>query len=383
MKINFIIANNYPSSVTKLTWMYAENISKLGHDVCIYYPWLTDQIDHQLFILPSSNRSYCALFFRLLIKYLIKAALPNDIGLKIIRRPRQWVGLHEFGPLPNVNIHSFPVWPNNASIRPADATILMQSQLLPSVMSLKSPGVIVDSLHLSNFDSDPHTAPWFNHIFGIARMTPMRRFAVSRMVQHEAQSKHGIIVNSVINNGIDIENFQVPPLKDKVNGILMFCDPRPQKGYHVGLKILGEIKKRHPEILLASVGNVTGLDTSIFDDIHGFVRGSEIGSIYGKYRYFLMPSLFEGFPAPPLEAMATGACCVLSKTAGVEEYVVEGSNALLFEPGNVGEAVMKIESLLCEESLAERIFSNGPATAVEYSWAKSTSKLIAVLTGDI
>jgi glycosyltransferase involved in cell wall biosynthesis len=139
----------------------------------------------------------------------------------------------------------------------------------------------------------------------------------------------------------------------------------------------GNIK--YPHLKFASVGNVTGLDTSIFDTVHGFVKGVDIGKIYSNYKYFFMSSLFEGFPAPPLEAMATGAVCILSRTAGVNEYGVDGENCLLFEPANSSEAILKFTDALENARLSESISKNAPKTASKYSWSSSTQKLLSLI----
>lgn len=379
MKINLIVAHNYAGSITKLTWMYARELADKNHDVCIYYPWLVDQLDHQLFTIKTDKKSYTKLLSRLILKLLLRNLIPGDFGLRLIRRPTIWSGLVEFGHLNSVKIKTYTFWPNNLEMRDADATISMQTQLLPTILNLKGHGTIIDSLHLSNFETDEKNGSWFKHIFKIARHINVSRFAVSALVMQEAKRAHKIDVKGVINNGVDIENFPFTPLSQRDSGILMFCDPRPQKGFDCGLKVLKILKEKYPNLKFASVGNVKGLDTNFFNVVHGFVPGTKIGAVYGKYKYFFMSSLFEGFPAPPLEAMATGAICILSKTAGIEEYGVSGGNCLLFEPGNIEEAVLRFESILSNPELAEHISQNAPATASNYSWKASAEKLLELM----
>ncbi len=378
MKINFILAHNYPGSITKLTWMYARELAKLDHDVNIYYPSLTDQLDHQIFS-GKSRKDGLKIFLPLIFKIILLKILPFRLCMKIIRRPSSWSGIEQFGELKSVNISQYTLWPNNFEIRSADVTIAMQTQLLPAILSLKNHGTIVDSLHLSNFQDDVQNGPWFKHVFTTARHINTPRFAVSQLVMDDAKKRHGIDVSCVIHNGVDVENFNYQPFLSRDDGILMFCDPRPQKGYASGIQVLKILKNKYPHLKFASVGNVTGLDTSIFDTVHGFVKGVEIGRIYGKYKYFFMSSLFEGFPAPPLEAMATGAVCIISRTAGVQEYGVDGENCLLFEPGNISEAILKFTLALEKAKMSQSISNNATKIASNYSWTKSTQKLLSLI----
>jgi glycosyltransferase involved in cell wall biosynthesis len=59
------------------------------------------------------------------------------------------------------------------------------------------------------------------------------------------------------------------------------------------------------------------------------VPNSKLPQIYNRYRYFVLPSLYEGMPKTLLEAMACGCVCIGTDTLGIEEVIRDGENGFL------------------------------------------------------
>ncbi|MFK4766371.1 glycosyltransferase family 4 protein [Desulfobaculum sp. SPO524] len=53
-----------------------------------------------------------------------------------------------------------------------------------------------------------------------------------------------------------------------------------------------------------------------------------------QYRYFLLPSLYEGMPKALLEAMACGCICIGTNVQGINEVLIDGENGILADGVN-------------------------------------------------
>lgn len=85
-----------------------------------------------------------------------------------------------------------------------------------------------------------------------------------------------------------------------------------------------------------------------------------------------VPSLYEGFGLPALEAQALGAPLICSDRAALPE--VAGDAALLFNPYSAAEIAACIAQLLDHPSLRTELQAKGAANARRFSWQR-TAKL--------
>lgn len=74
---------------------------------------------------------------------------------------------------------------------------------------------------------------------------------------------------------------------------------------------------------------------------------------------FVLPSYQEGFPRTILEAMSMEVACVTSNSAGCNEAVIDGINGLLCEVKNSKDLANKIENLLNNPDLTEKLGKKG------------------------
>jgi glycosyltransferase involved in cell wall biosynthesis len=73
---------------------------------------------------------------------------------------------------------------------------------------------------------------------------------------------------------------------------------------------------------------------------------------------FLFTSSNEGFPLVLLEAMAAKTPIVTTNSGGIKNMIVDGENGVLYQRGNIEDAVAKIEFLLNEEDTRNYITEN-------------------------
>ena len=91
------------------------------------------------------------------------------------------------------------------------------------------------------------------------------------------------------------------------------------------------------------------------------------------------PSLFQGFGLVGLEAMASGAACVLTASGGVMEYARHDDNALVVPPGDEQALAAAILRLVEDRPLRERLAQAGLATARTFTWRRSAEAFNAFL----
>ena len=104
----------------------------------------------------------------------------------------------------------------------------------------------------------------------------------------------------------------------------------------------------------------------------GYIRNTDLPSIYRKATFFLYPSLRESFGIPILEAMACGCPVITSNRSCMPE--IAGDASLLVNPEDTMDISMAMLSL--EVSAPERnLLSNrGLEQVKKFSWKKSAQQ---------
>ena len=91
----------------------------------------------------------------------------------------------------------------------------------------------------------------------------------------------------------------------------------------------------------------------------------------------ILPSLYEPFGLPALEAMACGCPVLLSNAPALPE--VYGDAAEYFDPRDAAAMARKIEKVLGDPVLRESLVKKGLERARLYHWDKSADKTFAVI----
>ncbi len=61
----------------------------------------------------------------------------------------------------------------------------------------------------------------------------------------------------------------------------------------------------------------------------GVMPNNQLPDLFRNYRYFILPSLWEGLPKSLIEAMSAGLVCIGNNTTGINEIIEDGVNGYL------------------------------------------------------
>ncbi len=100
----------------------------------------------------------------------------------------------------------------------------------------------------------------------------------------------------------------------------------------------------------------------------GLVGEDELIDLINLAKIYVFPSFYEGFGLPPLEAMQCGTPVAASNTSCMPEIC--GNNAIYFDPYSPADIADKIERLLTDQHLYNRLVKSGLQHTKKFSWSK-------------
>jgi glycosyltransferase involved in cell wall biosynthesis len=101
----------------------------------------------------------------------------------------------------------------------------------------------------------------------------------------------------------------------------------------------------------------------------GYVGRSEVLRLLAGARLFVLPSTYEGFGFPILEAQAAGVPVACSRVASIPE--VAGAGAEYFDPFDETDMANTIRRVLLDRPLSERLVADGFANVRRFSWPRA------------
>jgi glycosyltransferase involved in cell wall biosynthesis len=108
----------------------------------------------------------------------------------------------------------------------------------------------------------------------------------------------------------------------------------------------------------------------------GYVPDDDLPAFYAGAQALILPSVYEGFGLPVLEAMVCGTPAVASNASSIPE--IGGDAALYFDPLDVEAIVDAIRRLLRDISLRDEMRERGLARAARFSWQQAAAETRAV-----
>jgi glycosyltransferase involved in cell wall biosynthesis len=115
-----------------------------------------------------------------------------------------------------------------------------------------------------------------------------------------------------------------------------------------------------------------GLEGSVV--LTGAVGDETLRTLYRRCEAFVMPSLYEGFARPLLEAMHCGAAVIGGNNSAQVEFV--GDAGLLAEASDVHDIAAKLQGVLDDPALARSLRSRAVGRAAGFWWGHTASLAI-------
>ena len=112
----------------------------------------------------------------------------------------------------------------------------------------------------------------------------------------------------------------------------------------------------------------------IFTD---YVPPQDLPHLIAGSKAFVLPSLWEGFGIPVVEAMATGTPVITSNVSSLPE--VAGDAGLLVNPKSETQIEQAIRLLVSDKKLHARLSKRALEQAKKFSWQKMAKEVIEVL----
>lgn len=109
----------------------------------------------------------------------------------------------------------------------------------------------------------------------------------------------------------------------------------------------------------------------------GYVPRQDLPALYAGAACLVLPSLFEGFALPLVEAMRAG--CPIAAAAGTSIPEVAGDAALLFDPLDAAAIASALDRIGGDDALAAELTRRGTLRAAGFSASAMASRTLAAL----
>lgn len=315
-----------------------------------------------------------------------------------------YAGLRRLGVDPRAFLANYPVW---AAYPEADVYHVTSQNLATLLLFRRPPARVVVTVHdviPYMLRDDPVLCPYrtaADRIFDRLAMAGLRRadrlLADSHYTRACLERHLGIDPAriAVVHLGIDAERFRPLPVPVAFRARYNLADDRryliyvgsedPRKNLSTLFQSLAMVRRALPAVELLKVGRAHFdserrrlLDLAASLGIRAAVRflddvpDEDLPLLYNTADACVMPSLYEGFGFPVLEALACGTPVIATDAASLPELL--GDAGLLVTPGPEAASLLAdaIGRVLTDHGLALSLRRAAPRRAAEFSWGATT-----------
>ncbi|MEN8098250.1 MAG: glycosyltransferase family 1 protein [Chloroflexota bacterium] len=169
--------------------------------------------------------------------------------------------------------------------------------------------------------------------------------------------------------------------------ILSIGTLQPRKNYKMLIRAFRQLSTEFPELVLVIGGGpgwkyqdillepeVMGIKDKV--RFIGFVADEDLPTLMSTCSIFAMPSLYEGFGLPVLEAMACGVPVITSNISSLPE--VAGDAAVTVHPHDQDQLAQALYLMLSDQDRRHDAIRKGFKQASRFSWEQSARQLLSI-----
>ena len=108
----------------------------------------------------------------------------------------------------------------------------------------------------------------------------------------------------------------------------------------------------------------------------GYVNETQLATLYAHARFLAMPSIYEGFGLPVIEAMSFGVPVLTSNQSSLPE--VAGDACVLVDPFDVASITTGLSSLLGNERYRDLLACSAVSNAKRFTWQNAANQMWTV-----
>ncbi|MCI0376815.1 MAG: glycosyltransferase family 4 protein [Gemmataceae bacterium] len=259
---------------------------------------------------------------------------------------------------------------------------------------LKSRQVV--TMHDASFRAVPHSYSFlFRHWYGLllpALGACCRQVVtVSQFAKKELQRRLRIPkskIHVVPHGGDHLLCFQPPPrypepLPDRF--VLGVGSLTPNRNFHTLAQALALLHDPRLSLVLAGERNADVFGRLVFPNHErvcflGQVADPFLPDLYSRAICLVIPSFYDSFGLPALEAMSVGCPVIASKSAALPE--VCGDAALYCDPRDPQDIAHKIQLLLEDSALCASLRRKGHERSGQFHWRRCALETWAAITSE-
>jgi glycosyltransferase involved in cell wall biosynthesis len=233
-------------------------------------------------------------------------------------------------------------------------------------------------------------------IFTVSHFAKKQIVQLMRLDERKVKVCYNGIDKSFLANNLPANGFP-ETVGLKSGGYILFVGTyESRKNVERLIRAFARVKQRNPraaEIKLAIAGNA---GTSKFSDrskqiqhlieelnlqdqiiLCGYVPDEQLPSLYRGAAMIAFPSLHEGFGLPIIEGFASGVPVLTSNLCSMPE--IAGGAAMIADPYNIPELAEKIEQLIFDPQVRQRLISDGRRRVNDFTWEQCADQMVQSL----
>jgi glycosyltransferase involved in cell wall biosynthesis len=369
MKVGIVALNYFPGT--------AGGIESYFHDLLQELQRLDQSTSYVIFASPKSIDA-----ISLQSPNFIKIPVEEDLIIKTLRKFRltrlvQYSGLAKQIEGHNCDVLHFPLQvmiPSRIKGKVVLSCMDLQQEYLPEMFSVHDLEARRNSYRPSVERAD--------HVI-----------AISDFTKHSIAEKYNINPDKIttVHLAHEAQIYNATPVKTSVSlPRPYFYYPAatwPHKNHLRLLEAFAKFEQLHPDFSMVFSGikmqatneierkiKELNLDGKVL--ITGYLPRVELPALYQKACALVFPSLFEGFGIPLVEAMACGCPILCSKVTSLPE--IAKNTAVYFDPYDIDDMASKMEELVLNQGLREKLISYGYERAKFFSNKKMAQATLRI-----